>query len=55
MTDRMHQNKENMVKDEALQEVNGGLIIVPKTNALNDDDLDEVTGGAEWNWNESKR
>lgn len=55
MTDRMHQNKENMVKDEALQDVNGGLIIVPKTNALNDGDLDKEPGGARWNWNESKR
>lgn len=53
MTDNRKQNGENLIKDEALKDVNGGLIITPKTNALSDDALDEVTGGGRWNWDES--
>ncbi len=45
MTDKRKQTNENMVKDEALENVNGGLLITPKTNALSDDALDQVTGG----------
>lgn len=53
MTDKRNQNQENMVKDEVLKDVNGGLLITPETKALSDDALDQVTGGARWNWDES--
>ncbi len=53
MTDNKKLSGENLIKDEALKDVNGGLIITPKTNAISDDALDEVTGGARWNWDDS--
>ncbi len=52
MTDKKNQNQENMLKDEALKDVNGGLLITPETKALSDDALDQVTGGGRWNWDE---